>query len=62
MGRPVFEVTVVDDGAGFDPAGFRPGHLGLRTMRERAAAIGADLRIDSAQGRGARVTVTVPLG
>ena len=50
-----------DDGAGFDPRLDRPGHLGLRTMRERADAIGATFGIDSAPGRGSTVTVSVPL-
>jgi signal transduction histidine kinase len=54
-------VTVTDDGAGFDPAVSRPGHLGLRTMRERAAAVGGRLDVESAPGSGTRVTVTVPL-
>ena len=53
-------LTVTDDGVGFDPGLARPGHLGLRTMRERATAAGAALRIDSAIGRGTRVTVTYP--
>jgi signal transduction histidine kinase len=30
-------------------------------MRERAAAVGGRLAIDSAPGRGTRVEVTVPL-
>jgi signal transduction histidine kinase len=54
-------VTVADDGAGFDPSRRRPGHLGLGTMAERASAIGASLRIDSAPGRGTTVTVALPL-
>jgi signal transduction histidine kinase len=55
-------LVVTDDGAGFDPAVPRPGHLGLSTMRERAAALGGTLVVDSAPGRGTRVEVTVPLG
>ncbi len=55
------ELRVSDDGAGFDPRQDRPGHLGLRTMRERADAIGATLDIDSAPGRGSTVSVIVPL-
>jgi signal transduction histidine kinase len=56
-----FRLTVGDDGIGFDPAVARPGHMGLTTMRERAAAVGGRLAIDSAPGRGTRVEVTVPL-
>jgi signal transduction histidine kinase len=56
---------VSDDGRGFDPeraidtAG---GHYGLTTMKERAAALGAMLRIDSGRGRGTAVETVVPLG
>ncbi|MGY1631493.1 histidine kinase [Geodermatophilus sp. SYSU D01186] len=55
-------VEVADDGVGFDPGTRRAGSLGLGTMRDRAAAIGADLVLDSAPGRGTRVTVRLPGG
>jgi signal transduction histidine kinase len=55
------ELRVSDDGAGFDPGLDRPGHLGLRTMRERTDAIGATFGIDSASGRGSTIIVTLPL-
>lgn len=63
------EVTVRDDGRGFDVdrssrhgAGGR--HLGLPGMRERALALGGDLSIQSAPGRGTlvRTTLTLPGG
>ena len=50
-------IEVADDGCGFDPAVPRPGHYGLRGMQEQAALIGADLRVDSAPGRGTRVCI-----
>ena len=59
-GDVALELRVSDDGAGFDPRLDRPGHLGLRTMRERADAIGATFDVDSSPGRGSTVTVTVP--
>jgi signal transduction histidine kinase len=34
---PVLALDIRDDGVGFDPTGAFPGHLGLRSMRERAA-------------------------
>ncbi|MGC9665070.1 PAS domain S-box protein [Planosporangium sp. 12N6] len=52
-------VTVSDDGQGFDPGTAYPGHLGLTTMADRARAIGATLRIDSAPGRGTTVEATL---
>jgi signal transduction histidine kinase len=56
------EVTVVihDDGIGFDPSLGRPGHLGLASMRERAARLGGRLDIASAPGAGTTITATVP--
>jgi signal transduction histidine kinase len=56
-------LTVADNGDGFDPAAVRPPTQehgwGLMIMRERAAAIGAHLNIDSKPGHGTRVIVTV---
>jgi signal transduction histidine kinase len=46
-------LEVVDDGAGFDD-GDLPGY-GLVTMKDRAEALGARLRIDSSRGSGTRV-------
>ena len=57
------EVTleVSDDGIGFDPKGSYPGHLGLRSMSERAAHAGGSLEIDSAPGRGTHVRARFPI-
>ncbi len=51
------ELTICDDGIGFDPADVTPEHLGLSIIRERAQAIGAELSIESAPGCGVRLTV-----
>ncbi|HEY1926450.1 MAG TPA: sensor histidine kinase [Caulobacteraceae bacterium] len=51
------QMTVADDGRGFDPTCPACG-FGLAGMRERAAAVQAELAIESAPGAGARVTVT----
>lgn len=55
-------LLITDDGAGFDPVGLDRQHTswGLRTMHERAQAIGADLRVESAPGKGTRVIVDLP--
>jgi PAS domain S-box-containing protein len=55
----IITLEVHDDGVGFDPQGEYPGHLGLRSMQERAAQIGAALEIESAPGRGTQVQVRV---
>jgi signal transduction histidine kinase len=52
-------LEVCDDGVGFDPDAASPGHLGMVSMRERAAQIGARLEVVSEPGRGARVRVHV---
>ena len=44
---------------GFDPSGAFPGHLGLRSMRERVERLGGTLDIESAVGEGTRVRATI---
>src|SRR5262249_56853697 len=53
-------LEIADDGVGFDPNGSFPGHLGLRSMHERAAEVGGSLEVVSALGSGTRVVVRVP--
>ncbi|TYB47937.1 sensor histidine kinase [Actinomadura chibensis] len=56
-----WEVTVADDGRGFDPAA-TPRGFGLRVQVERAlAAHGIAARVDSVPGDGTRVTLRGPL-
>jgi signal transduction histidine kinase len=53
-------LTVSDTGIGFSPAAVARG-IGLASMRERAAAMGASIVIKSSPGRGAEVRLLVPL-
>jgi signal transduction histidine kinase len=55
-------LEVRDDGEGFDAAGTFPGHLGLKSMRERVARLGGTLRIESAPGEGTRIRAQIPPG
>ncbi|MCE2802506.1 MAG: sensor histidine kinase [Gemmatimonadetes bacterium] len=55
------EVTVRDDGVGFDPARSAGARLGLLGMQERAHALGGRLTVTSAPEDGTTVTLTVPL-
>jgi len=58
------QIVVRDDGVGFDPGaqGELPGaRLGLRQMRERAAALDGRLTILSKPGEGAEVRIWLPL-
>jgi signal transduction histidine kinase len=56
-------LTIADDGCGFDSAvrqqPARDRGWGLMIMRERAAAVGAELKIESAPGHGTRIIVTL---
>ena len=53
-----FELTITDDGRGFETArGVRESAYGLVGMRERADVIGAQLTIDSRPGIGTTVRV-----
>lgn len=54
-------LTVADDGTGFDgEARAMAAGMGMASMRERAEAVGARARIESAPGLGTRVIVEVP--
>ncbi|HZN33844.1 MAG TPA: sensor histidine kinase [Pirellulaceae bacterium] len=51
------ELSICDDGAGFDPKKIPAGHHGVRGMQSRASVLDADLQIQSAAGQGTRVIV-----
>lgn len=58
-------LTVADDGSGFDPVllgadGRQPG-IGLLSMQERAEFAGGSCVIDARPGAGTRITLSVPL-
>src|SRR5215213_9698520 len=49
---------ICDNGIGFELSNTKPTSLGMRIMRERAEAIGADFHISSTPGAGTCVDVT----
>jgi signal transduction histidine kinase len=53
-------LAIEDDGVGFEPDRTFPGHLGLRSMRERALGVGGSLEVASSPGHGSRILVNVP--
>jgi len=53
-------LEIADDGVGFDSTASYPGHLGLRSMVERAAGVGGSVEVASARGSGTRVVVRIP--
>jgi signal transduction histidine kinase len=54
------DVTVSDDGVGFDSAR-RPGGLGLRGIEERVRELQGTMAIRSARGAGTALTIRLPL-
>ena len=57
--RSHLTLMIEDDGIGFDPAVARPGHFGLIGLKEQAQLIGADIAIESAPDRGAKLRVAL---
>jgi two-component system, NarL family, sensor histidine kinase DegS len=56
------KVTVSDNGKGFDPSSALHGEsqLGLNMIKERVAMLGGTFDIDTALGKGCRITFMVP--
>src|SRR6266403_807243 len=62
-GKRDLRISVHDNGSGIDEDMItrgRPGHHGIRGMRERAERIGATLSIKSSAGQGTEVELCVP--
>jgi signal transduction histidine kinase len=51
------ELTIADNGVGFDASQTPAGRFGLAGMRARAQILGASLQVDSRRGQGTRVSV-----
>jgi signal transduction histidine kinase len=65
--RDVLVLEIQDDGVGFNVGALdanydKRGSLGMVNMRERAEMLSGAVKIESAEGRGTRVTVLIPLG
>lgn len=66
-GGDTVRLDIVDDGAGFDAAGWERlpagsgGGYGLRAMRERLRELGGGLDVESAPGAGAALSASVPI-
>ena len=64
--RAFVELTIHDDGVGFDPERHEArrkgkGCLGLLGMRERATYVGGAFKIKSVRGTGTIIEVLIPL-
>ena len=53
-------LEISDDGQGFHGSETPPGHLGMLTMRERAAGAGGTFKVESLPGQGTRIRVWIP--
>jgi signal transduction histidine kinase len=62
-GGDTLELSIRDDGTGFDleVAQVRQGHFGLQGMRERAKKLATELKVESLPGKGTRVGLTLAL-
>jgi len=54
-------LRVEDDGVGLSPGWDRPGHYGVRGMRERAAALAGSFELQPGPGGGTRMVARLPL-
>jgi signal transduction histidine kinase len=54
-------LEVADDGIGFETTKSFPGHMGLMSMQERASSVGGLLSVESGNGSGTSVRLTLPL-
>ena len=58
----VAELTISDDGCGFDPDDIdKSSHFGLQLMAERVEGIGGTVVVKSASGAGTTIAATIPL-
>jgi len=57
----VVELSISDDGTGFDPGSVRRGH-GLSNMEERARKLGGTLEISPRNGKGTQHMLRIPKG
>jgi two-component system, NarL family, sensor histidine kinase UhpB len=55
-------VTVSDDGVGLPGEWSRPGHFGLRGLKERIEHLGGTLAVDKRAPSGVRLSAQIPLG
>jgi signal transduction histidine kinase len=53
------QLTIRDDGCGFDPGAVPEDHFGVQLMRERATALGTELTV-ATSGEGTRVRMVLP--
>jgi signal transduction histidine kinase len=58
--RTFVDVSVIDDGRGFDPRGLGTDRLGLAGISERVRLLGGAVEIETSPGHGTTVRATLP--
>jgi signal transduction histidine kinase len=58
---PGLILEVKDNGIGIDPVAPLSGHMGLRSMRERAERLGGTFELESRPGAGTYIRVQIPV-
>ena len=56
----MFVMDIADDGLGFEPSKIKNG-FGMKTMRDRAEELSGTLTIESEQGIGTAIAVSIPI-
>lgn len=55
------ELTITDDGVGFDPQNIPEGHYGLIGINERVSLLGGQVWVNSCPGEGTSLEIKIPL-
>jgi two-component system, NarL family, sensor kinase len=55
------ELTITDDGVGFDPTKIPDGHYGLIGINERVRLLGGQVMVNSCPGEGTSLEIKIPL-
>jgi ligand-binding sensor domain-containing protein/signal transduction histidine kinase len=53
------DLSIRDNGCGFDPSTARAGALGLKGMRQRIESLGGTLHLESSPGTGTRILIEI---
>jgi signal transduction histidine kinase len=56
----IFVMDIADDGLGFEPSKIKNG-FGMKTMRDRAEELSGTLTVESEQGIGTAIAVSIPI-
>jgi signal transduction histidine kinase len=62
IGGGSLELTIEDDGVGFDPHADHTGHFGMVGMREQAQLIGGEMSFRSAPEEGTALRLVFGVG